>query len=106
MVSRPPSFVIRLSAHVSAVDWIVAPPGYRTFRVGQRLLRDDISRIYCPEAMSNAQASRQLSLCKIVPPMFDSEEWLWRELEDFETFRARRRVIYLENLACHRLQVA
>lgn len=82
MITRAPSFVVSTFPHVRSVDWIVAQQGYRTFRVGRRAQFDETSRVYCPEWMTNERANEQLALCRNIPPIFSSEEWEWRQLDD------------------------
>jgi len=87
VVTGPPSFVLDSSSHVRFVDWIIPASGYRTYLVGERIHFGESSRLYCPSWMTNIVAGQKFSLCTSLPPMFSSEEWQWRRLDDFTTHR-------------------
>jgi len=82
VITSSPSFLLSTFPYVRSVNWLVAANGYRTFRVGRHQFFDKVSRLYCPEWMLNERAEKQLSLCLNLPPIFTSEEWEWRQLED------------------------
>lgn len=77
------SFVVRKSGRVGLVDWIVAPHGYRSFRVGIDPISMRVSYIYCRTMLSNEQAAGLLRMRGKRPGPVDEASWNWRDLDDF-----------------------
>jgi len=77
------SFVVRKSGFVGVVGWIVAPHGYRSFRVGFDPMSKRASYIYCPRMLSNVQAAELLRMRGQRPGPVDDASWNWRDLDDF-----------------------
>lgn len=77
-----PSFVVLKSGFVRIVNWTIAPPEFRSFRVGTDPQTKRNSFIYCPKAMSNTQASKLLAESASLPGAIENVCYEWRDLPD------------------------
>lgn len=76
------SFALRKSGAISVVDWVVAPRGYRSFRVGIEPATKQTHYIYCPRGWSNALATEIMGKRVQRPGPIDEASWNWRDLAD------------------------